>query len=80
MSSAAKLPQKLSSIAATWPKDPFRPNLQLKNFFQSLSNHPNLTPKAVDAVAELKGNVIMKKVRSTQEVQSRMELIYIAGC
>lgn len=63
MSAASKVSRKLSSIAASWPTDPFRPNLQLKNFLQSLSTHPNLTPKAVDAVDALKSNVIITKVQ-----------------
>jgi hypothetical protein len=62
MSAASKVSRQLSSIAASWPADPFRPNLQLKNFFQSLSTHPNLTPKAVDAVDLLKNNAVMEKV------------------
>ena len=60
--SATKLSQKLSTIAASWPTDPFRPNLQLRNFLQSLSTHPNLKPKAVEAANALKDNAIMKKV------------------
>jgi len=71
---ATKLSRKLSSIAASWPTDPFRPNLQLKNFFQSLSTHPNLTPAAVDAVDALKNNAIMIKYplsKKTLEPASR---------
>lgn len=60
----SKLSQKLANIAAAWPSDPFRPNLQLKTFFQSLSKHPNLTPRAVNAAHSLKDNESMKKVRS----------------
>jgi hypothetical protein len=60
--SVSKLSKKLNIIAASWPIDPFRPNLQLKNFLQSLSTHPNLTQKAVDAAAALKDDAIIKKV------------------
>ncbi|KAH7924342.1 hypothetical protein BV22DRAFT_1105546 [Leucogyrophana mollusca] len=59
--SASKLSQKLSTIAASWPADPFRPNLQLKNFLQSLSAHPKLTPEAVQAAQALRDNAIQKK-------------------
>lgn len=56
------LAQKLSTIAATWIKDPFRPNLQLQIFLQSLSTHPRLTPKAVQAARALRDNVMQKQV------------------
>lgn len=59
----SNLSQKLSTIAGTWPKDPLRPNLQLKTFLKSLATHPNLTPSAVDATQDLKNDVVMKKVR-----------------
>ncbi|KAH7909311.1 hypothetical protein BJ138DRAFT_1011074 [Hygrophoropsis aurantiaca] len=59
--SASKLSQKLSSIATSWPTDPFRPNLQLKNFLQSLSTHPKLTPAAVQTAQALRDNAIMKR-------------------
>jgi len=52
--------QKLSSIAATWHVDPFRPNLQLKNFLNALSEHPNLTPQAVNAARMLRRGEIQK--------------------
>jgi len=61
MSSANKLAQKLSIIATAWPKDPFRPNMQLANFLQSLATHPNLTPNAVEAAVALQSNAIMQK-------------------
>lgn len=63
MSAGNKLAHKLSNIATAWPKDPFRPNMQLANFMQSLAAHPNLTPKAVEAAAALQSNAIMQKVR-----------------
>jgi hypothetical protein len=42
--------------------DPFRPNLQLKNFLEFLADHPNLTPKAVQAAAALQENAVQKNV------------------
>jgi hypothetical protein len=56
------LSQKLRAIAAAWPSDPVRPNLQLKNFLQSLSGHPNLTHQAVHAARLLKDNEFYKQV------------------
>ncbi|PPR00592.1 hypothetical protein CVT26_009867 [Gymnopilus dilepis] len=44
--STKQLSQKLTAIAGTWTKDPFRPNLQLQNFLKSLAAHPRLTPQA----------------------------------
>jgi len=73
--SATKLSQKLGVIAASWPTDPFRPTLQLKSFLQSLSTHPNLTPKAVAAANSLKDNVITKKVYILSTMPYRMELM-----
>lgn len=61
--SSSKLAQKLSTIATSWPKDPFRPHLQLSTFFQSLSTHPKLTPQAVQATQSLKNSEVLKKVR-----------------
>jgi hypothetical protein len=61
-----QLATRLSQIAHKWPADPFRPNMQLKSFLESLSEHPNLTPAAVDAAQALEDNAAMKKVRSTQ--------------
>lgn len=56
-----KLGGRLRSIAATWPVDPFRPNLQLKNFLTSLADHPNLTPEAVRAAHTLQDSQLQKK-------------------
>ncbi|KAG2359410.1 hypothetical protein BDR07DRAFT_1231119, partial [Suillus spraguei] len=53
--------QKLSSIASSWPVDPFRPNIQLKNFLISLSAHPKLTSEAVQAAQLLRDNAIQRK-------------------
>ncbi|PPQ68976.1 hypothetical protein CVT25_009161 [Psilocybe cyanescens] len=55
------LSQKLSAIAETWVKDPFRPNLQLQTFLKSLAAHPRLTPKAVEATRALRDDVMHKK-------------------
>ncbi|PFH45741.1 hypothetical protein AMATHDRAFT_158026 [Amanita thiersii Skay4041] len=56
-----KLAQRLNAIAATWYTDPFRPNIQLQTFLQSLASHPNLTPRAVDAARALQVNAMQKK-------------------
>ncbi|KAF4568351.1 hypothetical protein EYR40_010246 [Pleurotus pulmonarius] len=61
MATTSKLAQKMSNIAALWPKDPFRPQIQLKTFLTSLSAHPNLTPQAVQAARALKDNDMFKK-------------------
>lgn len=58
----SNLSQKLSTLAGAWPQDPLRPNLQLKNFLKSLSTHPNLTPKAVEAAQDLQRDAALKKV------------------
>ncbi|KIM60227.1 hypothetical protein SCLCIDRAFT_1216991 [Scleroderma citrinum Foug A] len=57
---ASKASQRLLKIAAAWPTDPFRPNIQLKTFLQSLASHPNLTPGAVQAAQGLLDNNIQK--------------------
>ena len=59
---ASKVAQKLSTIAAAWPTDPFRPNLQLKQFLESLSTHPRLTPGAVRSASVLLENGVQHKV------------------
>ncbi|PSS34246.1 hypothetical protein PHLCEN_2v1712 [Hermanssonia centrifuga] len=56
-----KLAQQLHRIAAKWPVDPFRPNLQLKTFFESLADHPQLTSQAMKATRMLEENEIKKK-------------------
>ncbi|KAF8890668.1 hypothetical protein BD779DRAFT_1610752 [Infundibulicybe gibba] len=56
-----RLGRQLGAIANTWVKDPFRPNLQLQNFLQSLSTHPKLTPQAVQAARALRDNEMQKK-------------------
>ena len=59
---AKQLSRKLSSIAESWVKDPFRPNIQLHTFLKSLAAHPRLTPQAVDAACALRNNQFKKKV------------------
>jgi hypothetical protein len=76
MAATKILSQKLSTIAVSWPTDPFRPTLQLKNFLQSLSAHPNLTPKAVEAAKILQDNVVMSKVYPDAPMNYRVELMY----
>ncbi|KAF7759787.1 hypothetical protein Agabi119p4_11482 [Agaricus bisporus var. burnettii] len=56
-----QLAQKLSTIARSWVIDPFRPNLQLKTFLESLAAHPRLTTQAVSAARSLRDNDITKK-------------------
>ncbi|KAF8797687.1 hypothetical protein BYT27DRAFT_7228840 [Phlegmacium glaucopus] len=56
-----QLSQKLNSIAESWIKDPFRPNLQLQTFLKSLAAHPRLTPQAVDAACALRDNQLQKQ-------------------
>ncbi|OJT12356.1 hypothetical protein TRAPUB_11131 [Trametes pubescens] len=62
---AAPINQQMRRIAAKWPGDPFRPNIQLKTLFESLAEHPNLTPTAVRAARALKNDEFIKKVRTT---------------
>lgn len=61
---AKQLSQKLTSIGASWIKDPFRPNLQLQTFLKSLAAHPKLTPQVVDAAYALRDNQLQKKASS----------------
>ncbi|KAG6891448.1 hypothetical protein C0992_006707 [Termitomyces sp. T32_za158] len=57
----SKLAKQMSEIAATWVKDPFRPNLQLKTLWQSLATHPRLTSQSVRAARALKDNEMFKQ-------------------
>ncbi|KZT05232.1 uncharacterized protein LAESUDRAFT_715033 [Laetiporus sulphureus 93-53] len=66
--SATKLSQELHSIAATWHVDPFRPNLQLKNFLDSLADHPNLTARAVRAASALQKNEFQKRYQLSEKM------------
>ncbi|OCH88942.1 hypothetical protein OBBRIDRAFT_733457 [Obba rivulosa] len=52
--------QQFRRIAAVWPVDTFR-TVQLKTFFESLAEHPNLTPQAVAAAQALHNNEFQKK-------------------
>lgn len=53
---------KLRTIAAAWPTDPFRPNMQLKKLLESLSEHPRLTPDAVQSARALLENGVQRRV------------------
>ncbi|KDR74080.1 hypothetical protein GALMADRAFT_124303 [Galerina marginata CBS 339.88] len=66
--STRQLSQKLTSIAETWTRDPFRPNLQLQTFLTSLAAHPRLTPEAVEATRALQNNDMQKKYPLTQKM------------
>jgi len=57
-----QLSQRLSSIAHSWVTDPFRPNMQLGTFLNSLAAHPRLTSRAVDAARSLHDNEMARKV------------------
>jgi len=72
---ASKAAQKLTSIASSWPVDPFRPNIQLKKFSNSLSAHPKLTSEAVHAVQLLQDNAIQKKVEPHEFSCTNNELL-----
>jgi hypothetical protein len=56
--------QLLRQIAAEWPADPLRPNLQLKTFFAALADHPALSTRAVAATRALHQNQISDRVSS----------------
>ena len=62
-SSVSKLSRQLKQVAQSWPTDPFRPNMQISNFFQSLATHPDLTPEAVRAAQALQNGELQKQVR-----------------
>ncbi|KAI0830149.1 hypothetical protein BC628DRAFT_1313326 [Trametes gibbosa] len=55
------LKQQMQRIAAKWPGDPFRPNVQLKTLLTSLAEHPNLTPAAVRTARALKNGEFKAK-------------------
>ena len=66
MSAASSaLKQQMQRIAAKWPEDPFRPNMQLKTFLGSLAEHPNLTPAAVRTARALERDEFKSKVRAS---------------
>ncbi|KAL9710550.1 hypothetical protein Ac2012v2_006085 [Leucoagaricus gongylophorus] len=56
-----QLAQRLSSIAHSWVVDPFRPNMQLGTFLNSLAAHPRLTLRAVNAARSLHNNDLARK-------------------
>lgn len=56
--------QRLRRIAAEWPADPLRPNLQLKTFFAALADHPALSARAVAATRALHKNRVSDRVSS----------------
>lgn len=75
------LAQKLNSIAGTWVKDPFRPNLQLHTFLQSLATHPRLTHRAVQAARALRDNDTYKEVcfsREPTRLTSNLDAFYFS--
>jgi len=63
-----KLAQKMDSIAASWVRDPFRPNLQLQALWHSLATHPRLTPQAVEAARALMDNDMYKQYRLSKRM------------
>jgi hypothetical protein len=64
---ASRLARELDTIAGSWVRDPFRPNLQFPIFLQSLATHPRLTPQAVQAARALRNNKIYKQVCFSRE-------------
>lgn len=54
--------QGLRRIAAEWPADPLRPNLQLKTFLATLADHPALSARAVAATRALHKNHVSDRV------------------
>ena len=56
--------QRLRHIAAEWPADPLRPNLQLKTFLAALADHPALSARAVAATRALHKNHVSDHVSS----------------
>ena len=54
--------QRLRHIAAEWPADPLRPNLQLKTFLVALADHPALSERAVAATSALHQNHVQSRV------------------
>jgi hypothetical protein len=56
--------QRLRQIAAEWPTDPLRPNVQLKTFLTALADHPALSKRAVAATRALHRNQVSDRVGS----------------
>ena len=67
---AAVLRSQLRNMAAKWPTDPFRPNIQLKTLLTSLAEHPNLTGSAVRATQAIERDEFMHKVRVSTTTSS----------
>lgn len=61
--STKQLATKLGTLANSWVRDPFRPNIQMSTFLQSLARHPRLTPQVVQAIATLHRGDVKKAVR-----------------
>jgi len=57
----SQLGRKLGTIADSWVKDPFRPNIQLSTFLRSLAEHPRLKRQTVDAARALQNNEVYKQ-------------------
>ncbi|ESK89919.1 hypothetical protein Moror_767 [Moniliophthora roreri MCA 2997] len=66
--SAGRLSQNLKKVAASWPKDPYRPHLQLSILLESLSKHPKLTPEAVRAAQDLLGDTVKKTYPVSEKI------------
>jgi hypothetical protein len=66
---ASKYAQQLRTIAAAWPTDPFRPNMQLNQFLASLATHPRLTPDAVRSASVLLENGVQHRVSAFESYQ-----------
>lgn len=64
-----QLAQRLSSIAHSWVVDPFRPNMQLGTFLNSLAAHPRLTLRAVNAARSLHNNDMARKVYTIFQIR-----------
>ncbi|KAH9176192.1 hypothetical protein EDB89DRAFT_1846766 [Lactarius sanguifluus] len=71
--------QRLRHIAADWPADPLRPNLQLKAFLSALADHPALTANAVAATNALQKNQVSRRVPIPQTIlrPTSMPLHYV---
>lgn len=76
MAAAVKpsLSKTLDKIASLWAIDPFRPHVQCQTFLRSLATHPKLTSEAVEAARALQSNVMMKKVPSSRDCSSNVDL------
>ncbi|KAI0656296.1 hypothetical protein C8Q70DRAFT_1013671 [Cubamyces menziesii] len=69
MSAASSaLRQQMQRIAAKWPEDPFRPNMQLKTFLGSLAEHPNLTPASVRTARALERDEFKSKYALSEKI------------